>query len=103
MNRERLWPTKFCDRARAIFGLRPAGELDCGGHRSYQGWLSRRALGCDRRRGHTRTIKEWSANVWQQVRDLREWPIKKQTRRIVLEEVEPHESRHCSWRAIPRL
>jgi SnoaL-like domain len=77
-----------------IFGLRPAGELDCGGHCSYQGWRSRRALGCDRRLGHTRTIKERSANVWQQVRDLREWPIKKQIPRIVLEEVEPHESRH---------
>jgi predicted SnoaL-like aldol condensation-catalyzing enzyme len=53
--------------------------------------------------GHTRTIKERPANVWHQVRDLRDWPIKKQIRRIVLEEVEPHESRHCSWRAIPRL
>jgi predicted SnoaL-like aldol condensation-catalyzing enzyme len=28
---------------------------------------------------------------------------KKQIRRIVLEEVEPHESGHCSWRTIPRL
>jgi hypothetical protein len=27
----------------------------------------------------------------------------KQTPRIVLEEVEPHESGHCSWRSIPRL
>ena len=28
---------------------------------------------------------------------------KKPKRRIVLEEVEPHESGHCSWRNIPRL
>ena len=28
-------------------GIRPAGELDCGGHRSRQGRCSRRALGCD--------------------------------------------------------
>jgi hypothetical protein len=28
-------------------------------------------------------------------------PISKQMPRIVLEEVEPHESGHCSWRCIP--
>ena len=28
---------------------------------------------------------------------------KKQMRRIVLEEVEPHESGHCRWRSISRL
>ena len=32
-------------------------------------------LGCDPRRVHTRTIKEWSANVRPHVRDLSEWPI----------------------------
>src|SRR5260370_38928913 len=30
-------------------------------------------------------------------------PDKKQIRRIVLEEVESHESGHCSWRSISRL
>src|ERR1700674_2362066 len=39
----------------------------------------------------------------RQVRDTSERPIKKQIRRIVLEEVEPHESGHCSWRTISRL
>ena len=67
---------RFRHRARTIFGLRPACELDCGGHRSHQGWRSGRALGCDPRRGHTRTIKEWSANVRPHVRDLCECPIK---------------------------
>src|SRR6266852_4208065 len=51
------------------------GELDCGGHRSHQRWRSGRALGCDPRRGHTRAIKEWSANVRRHVRDLCECPI----------------------------
>jgi predicted SnoaL-like aldol condensation-catalyzing enzyme len=30
-------------------------------------------------------------------------PDKKQIRRIVLEEAQPHESGHCSWRSISRL
>src|SRR5260370_40592214 len=50
--------------------------MDCGGHRSHQRWRSGRALGCDPRRGHTRAIKEWSANVRPHVRDLCECPIK---------------------------
>src|SRR6266404_394434 len=41
-----------------------------------QRWRSRRALGCDPRRGHIRAIKEWSANVRPHVRDLCECPIK---------------------------
>jgi hypothetical protein len=64
--------TLFNKRDYAAAGLRPAGELDCGRHRSHQGWRSGQALGCDSRRGHTRTIKEWSANVRRQIRHLSE-------------------------------
>jgi len=52
----------FCGRARAISGLRPALQLDCRGHLSNQEWRSSRTLGCDPKRGYTRTIKEWSTN-----------------------------------------
>jgi hypothetical protein len=55
-----------------FFGPRPACELDFSGHCSHHGRNSGRALGCDPKRGHTRTIKKWSTNVRRQVRDLSE-------------------------------
>ena len=67
MNQERLWPKGTLSLARALFGHRPAGELDCGGHSSNEGWDSRGALGCDSRRGHARVVQERPSHVRRQV------------------------------------
>jgi len=54
-NRISIWlPWRFRNRARAVFGLRPACELDCIRHRTHQGRDSGRTLGCDSRLGHQR-------------------------------------------------
>jgi hypothetical protein len=55
------------DRAWAIFGFRPAGELDRGGYSSHRERDSGGALGCDPRRGHARVIQEWPSHVRRQV------------------------------------
>ncbi len=57
------------DRARAIFGLRTASELDRSGHSSNQGWNPCRALGCDSRRGYGAAVEKRTAHVRENICD----------------------------------
>ena len=58
------------DCSRAIFRLRPAGELDCCRHSSHQGRDSGRALGCDSRRSNAGAVKERPAYVRGRVSEV---------------------------------